>query len=544
MPMTIDCPVNLEEFDELVDKYVKHSLDMTTMIDRIVTWNSVHLPAPRGPANRDRMHNFLSVLLRHYVSVADALGPAAAAARDEHPISRPDISQDGDPEVQDIEGQLQHLEGVIWQLCVDLPQVSPSLFGRTLKVLRNFLEKRLRDYSTGIRNASCWPSLGKLHLLRLVCRVFSATDYKHVVVTPAVLLMCQCLTQCPVATACDVASGLFVSATLLDFSSETQRLVPEVLTFLTSVAALCGPSSTGTGAQLVQKTFDKTGLRWLRNTWTHVAETSFKPKEEKKAQKSKKSKKNEAVEGLDEDDIAEAGTVQVPWSLFEKGTAQRCSTDAETGCCMSQALLAGVHRMVAHMVSRMEGLAQTDAEAAAAAPELLGPALAALLSVRPEAAPKMDVSSQRRHLQLVETTMDFIKATRDGRTPLRWRVKGLSMIKGQTPRFEVDYKVRKDADATKEKAQLKQLTRQKKREHKAAVREVRRDAEFLDQERYARETAVKQRLQAERHRNVADLEAQVGMANSLVKRGGVVAKGGGSADFKAKKRLKRGNSTK
>jgi nucleolar protein 14 len=74
MPHKIDCPADLEAFDELVEEYVRDELvDLCALVDRIIAWNSVHLPGAVGKENRQSMHNFLDVLLKHFVRVGDSL---------------------------------------------------------------------------------------------------------------------------------------------------------------------------------------------------------------------------------------------------------------------------------------------------------------------------------------------------------------------------------------------------------------------------------------------------------------------------------------
>lgn len=74
LPHKIDCPASIEAFDELVDQFVRSDADMRALIDRIITWNSVHLPGAQGAENRNLMHNFVDVLLKHFVRVGDSLG--------------------------------------------------------------------------------------------------------------------------------------------------------------------------------------------------------------------------------------------------------------------------------------------------------------------------------------------------------------------------------------------------------------------------------------------------------------------------------------
>ena len=48
MPHNIDCPKDINEFDNLIDRYVNTSIDMEALVTRVVAWNSVHLPGAQG----------------------------------------------------------------------------------------------------------------------------------------------------------------------------------------------------------------------------------------------------------------------------------------------------------------------------------------------------------------------------------------------------------------------------------------------------------------------------------------------------------------
>ena len=73
MPHKLPCPANLEDFDSLVDRYVLSDGDLQQLITRILSWNSVHLPGTEGTENKNRMHNFMDVLLKVFVRLADSL---------------------------------------------------------------------------------------------------------------------------------------------------------------------------------------------------------------------------------------------------------------------------------------------------------------------------------------------------------------------------------------------------------------------------------------------------------------------------------------
>ena len=73
IPHKILCPNDIEAFDALLNKYCKSPLDAMVIIDRILLYNSVHLPGLLGIENKKNMTVFLDILLIHFIRVADSL---------------------------------------------------------------------------------------------------------------------------------------------------------------------------------------------------------------------------------------------------------------------------------------------------------------------------------------------------------------------------------------------------------------------------------------------------------------------------------------
>jgi len=65
--------------------------------------------------------------------------------------------------------------------------------------------------------------------------LFSASDFKHVVCTPAILLLSQVLAQCPVRCMRDVFRGLFVCDLVFEYVSLSKRIAPEAINFLCGI---------------------------------------------------------------------------------------------------------------------------------------------------------------------------------------------------------------------------------------------------------------------------------------------------------------------
>ncbi len=579
MPMTLDCPVNIDQFDEMTERYVRSSVDMKALIDRVLTWNSVNLPPPAGHANREKMHNFLSVLLRHFVTVGDALAVAALPRwevgsidedmeddddNEEEKEERRQLEADDKREENDIQNQLDHLAGVIYTLCNDLKQaVCAPLMGRTIKVMRSFLEKRLRDYSEGMRDSSTWPSLGKLLLLKLLGRVFSASDQRNSVAGPVSLLLAQCLTQCPVQTPQDLCSGLLASSILVETGSEAGRLVPEVFSFISSVLLVTRRSNSDDedrADQIRQLTVDRKACAWLRLVWADIDGDKDNGDEDSSsdaaAAADDDNDDDDSDDDCDDSDINSSSNPspypRIAWHCFDRQTSRQLldATARTNGMgpharSASAGVVSTCYTLIQELLRRFSSteaaVNDKNGEGATGLPELMMFVQVALQALHPQRKPCLPVSLQKQHAEVLSSILHETEIQSSERRPLRWRGSRIRSIDTKAPKFDMEYKIKKDINTTYDKAKLKQLSRQGKREKKAAIREIRRDSDFVDQRRFAETLAAHEARKEIRHKNYNDLQDEKGETNALVRRGGAEAKGGGSTQYKPMKRLQRGN---
>jgi nucleolar protein 14 len=384
----------------------------------------------------------------------------------------------------------------VFKVSTDLGEQScAALWGRTVKILHAQLQKRLRDYAQGQRAHSCWPSLGRLLMLQLLGRVFSVTDVRNDVVGPATLFLCQCLSQCPVSGIEDLASGLLAASVVSSYHAQAKRYVPEVVGFIHTVLSLYLPSLTAPTrpAQNFQGTFNLTHLAPVR---AQVASAKAAPNDAKVQWFAFSSKAHSGREGL-----AAAGILNTAYSMFD------------------------------NLV--------TAFESTSALPEIAGPVLTTLRNLRPQSKPHaLPTWLQQRHLAVVERAIAATEKVRGTRQSLQWRKASVTSIETKAPRFQLDYTFKKDVDPDADRAKVKQLTRQLKREKKAAMRELRRDSDFIDQERYKEQQAAKDFRRAERVKNFGFMEEQQATINLQVRKGNGLMKGGGSGVVK-KARIKR-----
>ncbi|XP_002742430.1 nucleolar protein 14-like [Saccoglossus kowalevskii] len=88
------------------------------------------------------------------------------------------------------------------------------------------------------KNKRKYPGLDMLLYFKLVSILFPTSDFRHSVVTPTVLFMSQVLTHCQPTCCHDVAVGLFVCNLFFQYVSLSKRYVPEVVNYLYGVLFL------------------------------------------------------------------------------------------------------------------------------------------------------------------------------------------------------------------------------------------------------------------------------------------------------------------
>lgn len=173
-----------------------------------------------------------------------------------------------------------------------------------------------------------------------------------------------------------------------------------------------------------------------------------------------------------------------------------------------------------------------------ALPEILEPIIQTLCLIRPQDQPIFPKLIQEKHIIILEYSLQQSNHIKQKRKPLQWRKSSIVSIEMKNPRFQLDYTFKKDKDPDQDRTKMKQLTRQLKREQKAAMRELRRDSDFIDQERYKETIKANEIRKLERNKNYSWLEDEQATINQQVRKGNGLMKGGGSGIAK-KARVKR-----
>lgn len=384
---------------------------------------------------------------------------------------------------------MDELTKKVFRLSQDIGDLVGSIWSRWIRSQLSQLQRRLRLFlDQPSSSATVFPSLGSLLSFRLLAHIFSVTDHDHAIVHASIQFQSQLIMQAPVNTPMDLTRGIFVALNLADSTAEGGRFLPELASFLASALSLF-VYDTSASPSVALGTVDREAFAWLR---VHVSQSS-----------------------------ASEHSSQLSWTDFQAPTA-----DEKTAV----AILRALYSLARVWAGRLES--------SSAFPEAMESVVFALQAVRPHEEPHaFPAPLQRLHADLLLHLMRESSRVRSSRPHLAWRMPTKEAMSSREPRFEVNYKLTKDrVSVTQAQTQLRQLKRQLVREKKAAMRELRRDADFIDQVRYQEQQATLQRQRQERWTNFTWLESQQAVLNVHVKRYGGELKGGGKNGVKPTKR--------
>lgn len=420
LPYVINAPSNLRELRSLLDN--RSDDQIVEAICRIRACNAISLAAE----NRHKMQVFYGVLVQYF-----------AVLGDEKPLRL---------------NKLNLFVRPLIEISFEIPYFAAICARQHLIRIRNQLSVDLKNPD----KSSSWPSVKTLLLLRLWSLIFPSSDFRHVVMTPAVLLMSEYLMRCPINSGRDVAIGTFLCSMLLSVHKDARRFCPEAVNFLQALLM----SALDTNQSLNKRDEVKCPTFLLEHEeyrpWLHLSSgVSVLP------------------QPLDFIMIMETSD-DVP--LFD-------SNIYRVGILLSVSeTLRGFVNIYHDIVSF---------------PEVFASFVPLLNEIVKEN--KIPETLRLKMTSIASIIKGKIDEHEKLRQPLRMRMKKPMPIKQFNPRFEENFVHGKDYDPDRERAQRKKLERQIKQEAKGAARELRKDNYFLQEEK-ARERAVAEEERADRYK--------------------------------------------
>ncbi|XP_019626032.1 PREDICTED: nucleolar protein 14-like [Branchiostoma belcheri] len=434
LPYTFKAPESLKDLMELMEG---QSYDRQLIIIHRI--RKCHHPS-LAEGNKKKLQDLFSILLEYFGKLAN-----------QSPVA-----------MEMIDGLTIHL--------YELAQQSPGPAAESVQtVLKNKYHKF--DSVCQRKGRAVYPAVDTLLLLKLVSVIFPTSDFRHSVVTPAMLFMAQILTKCPVTSGRDVACGLFVCTLFLQYVSLSKRFVPEVINYLHGLLYLA-----------VKKESGKASVAEVVPPFKHAgAEGSLLV--------------------LQDSDSRSIDIKPLALDYLSKNPTQDTDTD-DFRMCATHATLQLTNKF-ANMYKNLPAFHETFSPIR----DLLSKHLVL------DACPQKVQAARSQFLQLM--TDHHSQATYP---PLQYEKLKPKPLKLYEPKFDEDYNPERKMKGSRKQKEKERLQKMHKRELKGAVREIRKDAQFL----------ARQQLQdqmdkdAERKRKVKEimhhLSSQEGECKQIAKK--------------------------
>ncbi|XP_024521488.1 nucleolar protein 14-like [Selaginella moellendorffii] len=434
LPFVINAPQTLEQLLGLVKH--RSTEELGVAIQRIRACNAISLAAE----NRKKMQVFYNVLVL-YISDLAGVKPL--------PLDR-----------------INMLTKPLIEMSLETPYYAAACARERLIRMQQVLSDKLRSKDGD--ESSCWPSVRTLLLMRLWSLIFPGSDFRHVVMTPLVLLLGEYLMRCPVTSGRDVGVGAFLCSLALSIMKHARRFFPEALSFLLVLLSTGLPDSTAAR---------KTGPQFLREL------VGSRPWLLLKDDNSDKS--------FCDPDFPELMAADADLDIFDTDSF-RCG------------ILNASIQTLKGFVTIYNDLPST--------PEILKQFVPVLLELSSsKLLPKSLKATIIDTLELIHKTVEELEKFRQ---PLQLRLKKPTPIKQFNPKFEEDFAKGRDYDIDRDRAERKKLRRQIQREAKGAARELRKDNQFLAAEKLKERAEAEQEREDKYKKAMAFLEEQEAAAKS------------------------------
>ncbi|XP_014514329.1 nucleolar protein 14 [Vigna radiata var. radiata] len=395
IPYIIEAPKTFEELCTLVDKYSNSNIIL--IVNRIRKSNPITLAAE----NRKKMQVFYGILLQYFAVLAN-----------KKPLN--------------VE-LLNLLVKPLIEMSTEIPYFAAICARRRIESTRKqFIESIKKSES------SSWPSSKTLCLLRLWSMIFPCSDFRHPVMTPVVLLMCEYLMRCPIVSGRDISIGSFLCSMLLSVFRHSRKFCPEAIMFLrTSLLAATESKHISEEDSQLYHLMELKALKPL--LCIHETVNAISPLNFFK------------IIDMPEDS-----------SLF-----------SEVG--FRASVLVTVVETLQGYVDVYKGLSSF--------PEIFLPILRILNVIEEQKnLPNALRDKIKNVAEIIKLKVDELHSSR---RPLQMRKQKPVSIKLLNPKFEENYVKGRDYDPDRERAEMRKLKKQLKREAKGAARELRKDNYFL-----------------------------------------------------------------
>ncbi|KAJ1660448.1 nucleolar complex protein 14 [Dispira simplex] len=424
LPYTFPAPESYEDLADLLDG---QSLEnQATVLQRL----RVLYHAQLAPENKQKLRNLFRALYVHIHTLASD-GPLPCLAT--------------------FNLYVRHL--------TDLAPTYPELLGElALEQLRNFQEELVNRIASQDTRGT-FPEATDILQFKLIGQCMSTSDLKHPVITPMQLALAQYLAQYPIRNLREVYCGLMICHQLLDMQHLSRRLLPEVYNYLCLVLhSIFDPSLPSPGSST-------SNPRFSSDQFAFPIPTSPAYK---------------------------LAILRLPFNSSDDSSVDWSSLEYERPSLFQ--ILDGTAFSTKNTNAHRIALLCTTVQLLAKAGQLY----ATLPNFIELFGPVVDYLRAFPTTQLASSVIDVLQSARtrlmlmlsqcvDQRQPLQMQSHRPVPIASYLPKFEEKYSLDRHYDADRERGQARKLRKLYGKEMRGAIRELRKDTQFLSAEKLQRQ---------------------------------------------------------
>ncbi|KAL2814763.1 nucleolar protein 14 [Aspergillus granulosus] len=315
---------------------------------------------------------------------------------------------------------------------------------------------------------------GDLIILTGVAAIFPTSDHFHAISTPAHLCLARYLGQGPVNSLSDLCTGTYAASLAMQYQTASKRYMPECLNYILNALCLLSPEAPPSQSRL--------GQFPLRNPVEASSQSQSLRLNPSKTLTPRKLRF---------------------WDITNTATSQSETEDLKLA-----------------LLTTLISLLNTAPDlwsSKSAAPEIFQQALSVLQHI----SSSTPIKKTKKTLQLPPSSLTtlntaitnlttHLKASQKARRPLLLHNHRPLAIKAAIPKFEDTFNPDKHYDPNRERAELNRLKAEYKRERKGAMRELRKDANFVAREKLREKKEKDAEYERKYRRLVAEVQNEEG----------------------------------
>ncbi|CAK7266325.1 nucleolar complex protein 14 [Sporothrix epigloea] len=373
------------------------------------------------------------------------------------------LADSEEPPYATIESLVRHIHS----LAKTVPIEVADAFRAHLAAMEGIAVGDTPKKADGSNNRSLSFTTGDLAILTAAGSVFPTSDHFHQVITPAMLVMARYLEQAPHCTLSGYATGLYVCTLMCQYQRLSKRYVAELANYILNTLLALAPVGSDVLASPATGYFP-----------VHTPAQGVRID---KAQSIKTFRKLRILDCRPSDEDASKNN-KLKLALFN--TALALLADAVTSLWAGKAALF----------------------------ETLEPCRAVLQHLRTNKTCRSQLPAAiNKEIDRLATQIDATqRAAHLARRPLELHHHRPMAIRTFVPRFEDEFDPDKHYDPNRERAEASKLKAEFKRERKGAMRELRKDAHFMQREKLKVKKAKDAAYEKKYKRLVAEIQGSEG----------------------------------